>query len=230
MHLYLVLGLIVALLGMVFISWVRRTPFSTAKPILNRILLILGAGILLFLALRTHWSVLGLAGIPLIQRLLQFYLKAKSTSGPTPGQISEVETEFIQMSIEHDSGQMSGTVLKGTFAGQKIELMELAKLEQLLQECQSDPQSVSVLEAFLDRTFNQRDRSTNSKEAFSSTGMTYEEALEVLNLSASATKKEIIEAHKRLMQRIHPDRGGSSYLAAQINCAKDVLLKQQGHS
>ena len=230
MHLYLVLGLIVALLGMVFISWVRRTPSSTAKPILNRILLILGVGILLFLALRTHWSVLGLAGIPLIQRLLQFYLKAKPTSGPTPGQISEVETEFIQMSIEHDSGQMSGTVLKGTFAGQKIELMELAELEQLLQECQSDPQSVSVLEAFLDRTFNPRSRSTNSKEAFSNTGMTHEEALEVLNLSASATKKEIIEAHKRLMQRIHPDRGGSSYLAAQINCAKDVLLKQQGHS
>ena len=225
MHLYLVLGLIVALLGMVFISWMQRTPPSTVKPILNRILLVLGAGVLLFLALRTHWSVLSLAGLPLIQRLLHFYRRAKATSGPTPGQISEVETEFVQMSIEHDSGQMSGTVLKGTFAGQKIELMELIELEQLLQECQSDPQSVSVLEAFLDRTFDWRNGSTGNKQTPSNTGMTQEEALEILNLSANATEKEIIEAHKRLMQRIHPDRGGSSYLAAQINRAKDVLLK-----
>jgi DnaJ-class molecular chaperone len=52
-----------------------------------------------------------------------------------------------------------------------------------------------------------------------------DEAYEILGLPPSATKDDVIKAHKRLMQRIHPDRGGSDYLAAKINAAKDQLTK-----
>jgi len=54
--------------------------------------------------------------------------------------------------------------------------------------------------------------------------MTTVEAREILGVKPDATREEIIKAHKRMMQKVHPDRGGTDYLAAQLNQAKDTLL------
>ncbi|MGH1536573.1 MAG: DnaJ domain-containing protein [Gammaproteobacteria bacterium] len=59
-----------------------------------------------------------------------------------------------------------------------------------------------------------------------STKMSKEEAYKILGLNENATKEEIIEAHRKLIQKIHPDRGGNDYLASQINQAKDYLLNK----
>ena len=54
--------------------------------------------------------------------------------------------------------------------------------------------------------------------------MSKEEAMEILGLKAGYKDEDVIQAHRRMMQKVHPDRGGSDYLAAQINKAKDTLL------
>lgn len=67
---------------------------------------------------------------------------------------------------------------------------------------------------------------SGNANAPASADMTVEEACKVLGVEADASKEEIIEAHRKLIQKIHPDRGGNDYLAAKINQAKDFLLKK----
>jgi DnaJ family protein C protein 19 len=54
--------------------------------------------------------------------------------------------------------------------------------------------------------------------------MSKAQAYEVLGLKPDASRDEILQAHRRMIQRVHPDRGGSDYLASKINQAKDTLL------
>ena len=70
----------------------------------------------------------------------------------------------------------------------------------------------------------QAEQQGQSARARRQQGMSREEALAILGLREGASKDEILAAHKRMMQKLHPDRGGSDHLAAQINQAKETLL------
>ena len=144
-------------------------------------------------------------------------------------QKSRVATAILAMELDHDSGAMTGEVLSGPLRGQQLEKLDLDALQSLYQYCgNANDQSVSLLEAWLDRNKpNWRDSWAGERKAQSSgTGaMTREEALAVLGLNSKATLQEIKDAHRRLMKDFHPDRGGSDYLAAKINQAKDILLQ-----
>ncbi len=152
--------------------------------------------------------------------------------GGSSGQQSNVETGWLRMQLDHATGRMDGDVLQGRHAGRRLSSLSFEDLILLLRDCQShDNQAAALLEAYLDRSIGEdwRERAAQGDpgEAASpaqSGSMTREQAWEVLGLQPGASDAEIRAAHRRLMKKFHPDQGGSTYLAAQINRAKDLLL------
>lgn len=152
---------------------------------------------------------------------------------PSPGQASEVETTWLKMRLEHETGAMGGVVRKGPWAGMELSALGLDQLVSLLGDCWADdPQSAQLLETYLDRALGPDWRERAQAGGGGRAGgprpaagrMSREEACEVLGVAPAATPEEIKEAYRRLMQKMHPDQGGSTYLAAKINQARDVLL------
>jgi hypothetical protein len=149
---------------------------------------------------------------------------------PSSGKVSRVRSTLIEMELDHDSGSMDGTVLGGPLAGRRLSSIDEAGLKHLYQECSAgDPEGVRLLEAYFDRRFPrwredaQRDRHAGA--GHSPTGpMTEQEAYDILGLQPGAAVGEIRQAHRALMKKLHPDQGGSTYLAARVNQAKEVLL------
>ncbi|MEC8701249.1 MAG: molecular chaperone DnaJ [Pseudomonadota bacterium] len=170
--------------------------------------------------------------LPTLMRLLPFWqmLMSRRAASQTKrgGQTSTIRTEFLEMVLDHDSGEMSGTVLTGQHKGQHLNDMTLEALLGLLLECQADSDSQQILEAYLDRhQENWREQASATSRVFSSDAeapMTRQLALEILGLTDAAREADIIRAHREMMRRLHPDRGGSDYLAKKINAAKDYLI------
>jgi hypothetical protein len=147
----------------------------------------------------------------------------------SPGQVSRVRTAFIEMELEHDTGTMRGHILAGPRVGQTLDALDVPTLVRLLDEI--DEESRALLAAYLDR----RDAGWREHaEAGAAAGhgpapsgpMTEEEAYQILGLQAGASAEEVGRAHRSLMKKLHPDQGGSTYLAARVNQAKDVLLRR----
>jgi hypothetical protein len=148
------------------------------------------------------------------------------------GQSTRAATEWVDMELDHDTGEMRGRVRKGAFAGQSLhQLTDYDALRFYAEAGVADSETARLLEAYLDRRLGADWRTRANGKASSSqqsprgsSAMTREEAYRVLGLSPGATEEEIRAAHRRLILNLHPDRGGSDYLAAKINEAKDVLL------
>lgn len=147
----------------------------------------------------------------------------------SPGQASDVETSHLAMGLDHDSGRMWGRVKAGRFAGAELADLDMPGLVDLLAElAAADPEGVPLLEAWLDRAHpdwrEQAAQGAQPPARPASGPMTRDEALAVLGLEAGATEAEIRAAHRRLMRAMHPDQGGSDWLAARLNEARDTLL------
>jgi len=142
------------------------------------------------------------------------------------GQTSSVLTEMLEMTLDHDSGDMDGMVRSGEFAGRQLSAMSGDELEVLLaQAWRRDAQAAQLLEAFIQRRQQGRNGGKQSPRA-EQRFMTLDEAYAVLGLPAGANREEIQQAHRNLMKKYHPDQGGTTYLASKINEAKELLLKQ----
>ena len=152
------------------------------------------------------------------------------------GQKSGVRTYTLEMVLDHESGRMDGRCLKGRFAGRDLSSLRDTELLELLDEISaSDTQGATLLEAYLDRRcqgWRERRSGGAAREEpryprNQTDRMSRKEAYDVLDLKPGATEAEIRAAHRRLMMKLHPDQGGSTYLASRINEAKDILLRRK---
>jgi len=141
------------------------------------------------------------------------------------GNVSTVRTTYLEMSLDHATGAMSGRMLKGRYAGRALSDFTAAERLDCLAELRAnDSQGAQLFEAYFDRTSPGWQAGAGDKRG-SSRGMGLDEAYLVLGLNPGATRDEIQAAHRNLMKRYHPDQGGSTYIAAKVNEAKDILLK-----
>lgn len=172
-------------------------------------------------------SVLGLRGVPGF---------GPTTSTPSGGQRSTVRSAMLEMELDHDSGDLRGDVIAGAFEGRALDDLSQLELAALWHEAAGDGETRALLEAYLDRRHPgwrvdfEADSAPGEDRATGAGPMSEEEAYQVLGLSPGAGEAEIRRAHRRLMLRMHPDQGGSTFLAAKINEAKDRLLRNHGSS
>ena len=161
---------------------------------------------------------------------------AKAARGPTPGQSTGVRTAWLAMTLDHDSGAMDGEVLRGPYTGWMLSDLDDNDLRSLAHDLQSDPESLQIFDAWIERMrpdlagggpedgASSRQSTGGGPRKRDDAAMTRTVALDILGLKEGASESEIREAHRRLMMANHPDRGGSSWVAARINQAKDYLL------
>jgi hypothetical protein len=217
------------LLGLLVVALLVRHFLRTPPRELVR-QLYLGGGALLMLAA----AVLALLrqfqiAVPVGMGGLWLFRRHRMVRQGGPGQTSSVRSGALEMTLDHDSGEMDGRVLAGRHEGINLSQLGLDALLEVAEDISGDAESLRLLEAYLDRTHPgwrddiHADEARRQSTPPSAGGMSTQEAYEILGLQPGASDAEIRDAHRRLMKQVHPDRGGSAALAAKINEAKDRI-------
>ena len=172
---------------------------------------------------------LGLTGLGLLGWLPWSIPGFAARTQKSAGQVSRVRSAFMEMELDHDTGAMRGVIVAGPRQGTQLDALDVDTLVGLIGEI--DEESRALLAAYLDR----RDAAWREHaQADAAAGrsspargpMTHEEAYQILGLEPGAKAEDIVSAHRTLMKKLHPDLGGTNYLAARVNEAKDTLLRQ----
>ena len=229
----LILGLLVLILVLWLLnSFVRSNPHHVAVVVKTAggTLALLGAVVF---GIRGHLELaipLGVTGLGLLGWLPWGPAGFGERTRKSAGQVSRVRTAFMEMELEHDSGAMRGRILVGRHEGKSLDALDVATLVGLLSEI--DEESRALLATYLDRRdpawrdHAQGDAAAGRGAAPAGGPMTEQEAYQILGLEPGASAEAIGRAHRNLMKKLHPDQGGSTYLAARINEAKETLLRR----
>ena len=230
----LILGAVVLIL----LLWAVRA-FSQADPkqAARLLRLIGGVGALLFAAfllVRGEIAVavpVGAVGLGLLGWISLSPASLAGWAQRRAGQKSQVRSAFLEMELDPGTGAMQGRILAGRYEGAPLDALDVPTLVGFLNDIDDD--SRRLLMAYLDRREPRwREHAQHDAAAGKGSGaapggkMTEEEAYQVLGLQPGASTDEIGRAHRSLMKKLHPDQGGSTYLAARVNQAKDVLLRR----
>ncbi len=196
-----------------------------------------GAAALLFAGFLVFRGALGLAiplgafGLGLLGWTSFWPASFTARTQRSTGQVSHVRTAYLEMELDHDTGAMRGRVTAGTYQGASLDALDQAALIKLFGEVDND--SRDLLAAYLDRMAPGWREQTQHRDGAGARSagngkMSEEEACQILGIKRGASNEEISRAHRSLIKKLHPDHGGTTYLAARINEAKDVLLRRNG--
>jgi hypothetical protein len=243
----MIIRLFVAIIVIIAISYAlqrfRRQPREERRKLAIKLGLYgLAFGILALVATgRAHWLTALVAGIipffsrimPLVIRVLPFLRQLQKQGIKSGASSGTLQSRFLKLRMDRESGRISGQILAGLFAGKSLDELDQDELQQLvLHYGREDRESFRLLQAYLQQqhrewSFNYGNGSAGEQSAGArGSEMSRREAYEILGLQEGASEDEILAAHKKLMQRLHPDRGGSNYLAVKVNQAKDLLVKR----
>jgi len=227
--------LILGLISLAFILWLANSYLKADPRKVAAVLKLSGGiaalGFAALMAARGQFAVavpLGFTGLGLLGWLPFGPAGFGARTQKSPGKTSRVRSAFVEMELDHDTGAMRGVILTGPREGTQLNALDVETLVGLLADI--DEESRALLAAYLDR----RDSSWREHaEADPAPGrgsaprgpMTHEEAYQILGLQPGAKAEDIVGAHRALMKKLHPDLGGTNYLAARVNEAKDTLLR-----
>ncbi len=230
----LLLGVVV----LVLLLWAANS-FSKADPKaasrllrnLGGVVVVLFAAFLLFRGEIGPAITVGLVGLGMLGWVSIWPATFGARTQKSADQASRVRTAFIEMELDHDSGTMHGRILAGAHQGESLDALDPQTLIGLLGAMDAD--SRDLLAAYLDRRAPEWREHAQSDAAAGrgpraapGSKMTEEEAYQILGIQPGASAQDISRAHRSLMKKLHPDQGGSTYLAARVNEAKDVLLRR----
>jgi DnaJ-domain-containing protein 1 len=227
-------AVLLGIVALVLLLWALQLFTKTPPQAVARVLRVSGgilalAAAVFFVATERFAAAvpLGIAGLTLLGFWPGVGVRGARKSR---GQVSRVRSAFLQMELDHDTGALKGRVLAGRHEGKDLDALDLSTLVGLIG--QVDEESRALLAAYLDRRdpgwreHAQADAAAGKGTTPRSGPMTQEEAYQILGLEPGASAEQIGRAHRLLMKRLHPDQGGSTYLAARVNEAKDVLLRR----
>jgi len=226
---------ILGVLALVLLLWLANSYVRSSPQVLAAVLKTAGGIVALagaaFFGVRGNLAVaipLGVSGLGLLGWLPFGPAGFGARTQKSRGQLSRVRTAFIEMELDHDTGAMRGQILAGRHAGAFLDALDVATVAGLLGEI--DEESRALVATYLDRRapswreHAEHDAAAGRGGTSRGGPMTQEEAYQVLGLQPGASADEIRRAHHALMKKVHPDQGGTTYLAARINEAKDTLL------
>ncbi len=229
-------AVLLGIVALILLLWALNAFIRTDPRVAKRVLKMSAAvaalvGAIVFLALGRIGIALplGVAGLVLLGLWPGSVGFGRGTR-KSPEQVSRVRSAFLEMELNHDTGAVKGRILAGRYEGTSLDTLAVATLIGLLTEI--DEESRELLATYLDRRdpswreHAQADATTGRSSAPRTGPIMQEEAYQVLGLDPGASAHEIERAHRTLMKKLHPDRGGSTYLAARINEARDVLLRR----
>ncbi|MCP8882100.1 DnaJ domain-containing protein [Devosia sp. XJ19-1] len=231
-------------LGLLGVLWLvfalrnmdRRLVMQSLRWIVGGVAAVIAIGALLLRRIDIAMIVGAVAASVLLRgRLGRFSFD--SIGDQSSGNVSKVRSRYLAMELDHDTGELGGRVVDGQFAG--WDLMDLGETETraLFEEIGQDAESVNLLESWLDTNragwreyFAEADAGGGAGSGAGqgasngAAGDAVREAYAVLGLKPGASDEDIKSAHRELMKGVHPDHGGSEFLAAKINDARDLLL------
>ncbi len=167
---------------------------------------------------------------PLMIKYAPWLAKAVGIDLPGMGG-STLRSNSIILAMDPSTGAITGTVLTGEFNGMQLSELSDSQLKQLYSYClENDTEAVRLLQTYIarERSTFQGGKQQNSSSSSADAELSLREACDILGVKSDANKQKITQAYRELMRHLHPDKGGSNYLASKVNAAKDLLLKRLG--